>query len=157
MKIRNGFVSNSSSSSFICLECGNEYSGRDISICDSDMYECQQGHVFCKDHLDFTLDDLNIEIEDTEEARKELIRFSEANNLPIPLSILNDKYFSAYKLGELTSAYDFPSEWCPYCQMKDISADDFLAYTLKHTTVEDIMLKLRHEFGDYTNFKKYIK
>jgi len=51
MKIRKGFVSNSSSSSFICDVCGNIEAGWDMSIDEADMVECVKGHVLCKDHI----------------------------------------------------------------------------------------------------------
>ena len=50
MKIRKGFVSNSSSSSFICLVCGTVESGMDASPSDFGMSECVHGHTFCNGH-----------------------------------------------------------------------------------------------------------
>ena len=46
MKVRNGFVSNSSSSSFVCNICGAIESGYDASIKDFDMEMCENGHEF---------------------------------------------------------------------------------------------------------------
>ena len=51
MKIRKGFVSNSSSSSFICDVCGTAESGWDYSLSDAGMYECENGHTFCESHI----------------------------------------------------------------------------------------------------------
>ena len=51
MKIRSGFVSNSSSSSFICDVCGRMESGWDASLSDFEMYECENGHTLCEDEL----------------------------------------------------------------------------------------------------------
>ena len=51
MKIRNGFVSNSSSSSFICDSCGFEACGMDMSLSDAEMTECTNGHTICDSHL----------------------------------------------------------------------------------------------------------
>jgi len=51
MKVRLGFVSNSSSSSFICAVCGNILSGMDASLEDFEMFECQNGHTVCQSHL----------------------------------------------------------------------------------------------------------
>ena len=51
MKIRKGFVSNSSSSSFICDVCGNAESGMDFSVSDANMFECENGHTVCVDHM----------------------------------------------------------------------------------------------------------
>ena len=47
MKIRNGFVSNSSSSSFTCAVCNRSEGGYDASLRDFDMSECTAGHTFC--------------------------------------------------------------------------------------------------------------
>ena len=57
MKIRNGFVSNSSSSSFVCAVCGREESGMDMSLTDCEMSECVNGHIICNDEL---LEDVKI-------------------------------------------------------------------------------------------------
>ncbi len=47
MKIRQGFVSNSSSTSFTCLLCNKEYSGWDWEI-PADWTRCEHGHHFHK-------------------------------------------------------------------------------------------------------------
>ena len=56
MKYRKDFVTNSSSSSFVCEICGRSESGYDMSLEDAGMYECVNGHVFCQDEAmtDFT-------------------------------------------------------------------------------------------------------
>lgn len=51
MKVRTGFVSNSSSSSFICDFCGREDSGFDMCIDDAEMFECEHGHTFCESEI----------------------------------------------------------------------------------------------------------
>lgn len=52
MKIRMGFVSNSSSSSFVCGVCGETASGMDVCLSDFDMTSCERGHYLCNHHLD---------------------------------------------------------------------------------------------------------
>lgn len=47
MKYRNDFVTNSSSSSFVCEICGRNESGYDMPLSDAQMYECENEHVFC--------------------------------------------------------------------------------------------------------------
>ena len=54
MKIRNGFVSNSSSSSFICNVCGGIESGYDESLRDLGMQMCEHEHYY---HTSHSLDD----------------------------------------------------------------------------------------------------
>lgn len=45
MKRRMGFVSNSSSSSFICGVCNGIESGMDLDLSDVEMFECVNGHA----------------------------------------------------------------------------------------------------------------
>ena len=51
MKIRSGFVSNSSSSSFVCDVCGASEGGYDVGLSDVGMFECGNGHTVCLDHM----------------------------------------------------------------------------------------------------------
>lgn len=53
MKIRNGFVSNSSSSSFVCEVCGEARELWDGNLTEAEMCECTNNHVMCLDHLLF--------------------------------------------------------------------------------------------------------
>jgi len=51
MKIRTGFVSNSSSSSYICEICYTATEVHDsCSLEDVGFCECENGHLFCRDH-----------------------------------------------------------------------------------------------------------
>lgn len=49
MKTRSGFVSNSSSSSYICEVCNNTESGWDLCLSEAEMFECENGHVVDED------------------------------------------------------------------------------------------------------------
>ena len=51
MKFRNGFVTNSSSSSFICQICGYVTSGWDMTSYEAGFVTCENGHEFCSEHL----------------------------------------------------------------------------------------------------------
>jgi hypothetical protein len=51
VKIRFGFVSNSSSSSFTCDVCGRNRSGWDMGLSDAYMAECRRGHMICESHI----------------------------------------------------------------------------------------------------------
>ena len=56
MKIRLGFVSNSSSSSFTCDICGHTESGWDMCLSDAEMVESRHG-MYCEEHLLKPLDE----------------------------------------------------------------------------------------------------
>ena len=49
MKVRRGFVSNSSSSSYTCEVCNETHSGWDLCIDDAGMFECENGHIIHED------------------------------------------------------------------------------------------------------------
>ena len=51
MKIRKGFVSNSSSSSFVCDVCHENISGMDLCYEEAEMFECENGHTVCEEHI----------------------------------------------------------------------------------------------------------
>ena len=51
MKIRTGFVSNSSSESFVCEICGEVGSGWDASPSEVGMSMCEHYHYFCSEHI----------------------------------------------------------------------------------------------------------
>ena len=59
MKTRAGFVSNSSSSSFICQVCGDVESGYDWSEADAGMRHCQKGHSFHLAHCEKDIHDIS--------------------------------------------------------------------------------------------------
>lgn len=50
-KFRKDFVTNSSSSSFICEVCGRKESGWDMCLSEAEMFECENGHTFCEDEV----------------------------------------------------------------------------------------------------------
>lgn len=51
MKKRSGFVSNSSSSSFICVITNEEYTSMDASLEDAEMCQCVNDHIFLEEFL----------------------------------------------------------------------------------------------------------
>lgn len=51
MKYRKDFVTNSSSSSFVCDICGAVESGWDYSLSEVGMVECVNGHTICESEM----------------------------------------------------------------------------------------------------------
>ena len=60
MKRRKGFVSNSSTSSFVCEACGVTEAGMDLTLEEACMFECEYGHVI---HMDCSTHETEIERE----------------------------------------------------------------------------------------------
>ena len=120
MKIRLKFVSNSSSSSFMCEVCGRTEGEFELSYEDAEMVSCTNGHCVCKEHL---LCD-----------EEKFVELYEEND---------DLY------------YDFPSEYCPVCQGKELSMFDLRSYAKKNGLDKEIM-NMISEMG-YKRFREGLK
>lgn len=122
MKIRRDFVTNSSSSSFVCEICGYSTGGRDMSLSEADMMECVNGHIFCSEH--------SLERPSKKEMIK-LIMENEYNSLTeeelmdMEEDILFDDYLSE------GGCYEVPECVCLICQFVEYSEEDLSAYLLK--------------------------
>lgn len=133
MKFRKDFVTNSSSSSYVCEICGRTESGWDLSLSECEMMECVNGHIFCCDealakptkkelikmilengwnnHWDDDIDDFR---DFTEE---ELIVMDE------------DELFDGF--CSESGHYNVPECLCPICNFIEYSEYDLSAYLLK--------------------------
>jgi hypothetical protein len=152
MKKRIGFVSNSSSSSFICGVCGEEFSGMDVGLSDANMIECVNKHTVCKEHLkDLTTEDKKkyLLVSDQDREYKNKITLMKSDD---EIEEAWDEYM--YDGGE----YEYPDELCPICQFEIVDVKDTLEYLLKKykLTDESILKELKNEFGSYKEFKKHI-
>ena len=180
MKVRKGFVSNSSSSSFICDVCGNDYSGMDASLEDAMMYECSNGHTFCEDHLEKFLKTLsfndikslvssfmNEELKDCKKDRRaELIGMIAIWNDFIPEDPKDYVSETIEFLVENTSKIcgdwsdrKVPEVLCPICggntNLTDKNVIDYMCFTYD-VTKEEILEKFKNEFPSVYKFYSHI-
>ena len=131
-KFRKSFVTNSSSSSFICEICGRVESGWDMGLSEAEMMECENGHTFCVDE--------SLDIPDKKELVKMILE-NEWNREYIGSG--QYKYMSETELEEYEEEdlfdkfcsdggyYEVPECVCPICQFLEYSEYDLSAYLLK--------------------------
>jgi hypothetical protein len=165
MKIRRGFVSNSSSSSFICDVCGEEYSGMDATLEDAEMIQCKNQHTICIEHLIF--DDYNVEdvIEyakrcldendklyiGCEEKREEIQEFLDGDRDNI------DCYIDSF-VSRGCEEKSIVHMFCPLCRFTSVSKDEVIRYLLKlnNTTIKELENKILSTFENYEQFDNFI-
>lgn len=164
MKIRKGFVSNSSSSSFVCDVCGNVESGYDASASEMGFANCENGHLFCEDHIVKNLTDDQIKgivkrILESGYASEDFVDLSEEDQIEELRAVITNKYMNTNSFEEYGYDNKIPAECCPICSMQSIPDSEVLTYILKahEFTRENMMEKIRRDFTDYQAFAAYIR
>ena len=161
MKYRVDFVTNSSSSSYVCEICGHEDSGFDLSLSDLGFCECENGHIIC----DNCYDDNELEkiLEKVKEDFVNKLKNEEFYNVDSE-SILNKvkKCKSIYELKyiiekDLYKYGEIPSCLCPICQNIAVSNSDLNNYKnvlLKKSdkTLKGEMLKKFETYDELNDF-----
>lgn len=160
MKIRNGFVSNSSSSSFTCDVCGTTESGMDASPSDFDMSTCVNNHTFCNDHAPESepmtpkqyRDSIKTQIESCTWMDKESIQRDIAEMEMVPDDEIEEFYNDNY------SDDGVPECQCPICTFKALSDADGFEYLKKKFSMgnQEILEAIRVHFKSYGEFKNFL-
>lgn len=161
MKIRYGFVSNSSSSSFTCDVCKDtavDYDGE----CEIEYLTCKEGHQICKKHIKSSLlkkstaqmhqvllddvDNWDHVGADERESERDSIRGMDAQEV-------EDFY------NDLTCGEELDETTCPLCSFKILSDEDLLDYLLMLTgsTKKSMIDQALKSYPNYDAFWDAIK
>lgn len=177
MKVRTGFVSNSSSSSYICEICGRSAAGWDMSPDEAEMVICKEGHLFCSHHMpcdaftkEVVIAYINnmLSLSDTEKtAIVEYLQamdaktyeectvgdtFVDMNDDSIINTVFGETELSRF-VGTKLSRYEIeeciPSEFCPICKLDVVPAEDALRYLCAKNdmSMNEITAEIRDKFA----------
>jgi hypothetical protein len=180
MKIRNGFVSNSSSSSFTCAVCGDEQSGMDLCLSECEMFECTNGHTFHEECVKadlnspkvqkaYMLDQLKAaivsatkELEKTNNSHHEYYkkRLEESTK---QLKNLEAGEVDDDELDDMCDDWEFrynaPEGVCPICTMEKFDDSDIRRYVFKRYEIDTDALKveIKEKYPTYREFQLSLK
>ena len=155
MKYKRYFVSNSSSSSFVCDLCGATASGWDASLEDCGFVQCVNGHIMCESEVPEDVVDNLVEDEWGEMCVAE-------NMCPICSfecsSNSNMKRYLLKKYG-VDEAVVFAEVKVANKRRRKLYDSEYIAYVYKlHNINEsDLLKELKEEFGTYGEFLKSIR
>ena len=161
MKIRLGFVSNSSSSSFTCDFCGEECGGMDISLSECEMFNCGSGHTVCLSHrvkvpITELLKVVTADARDGGYTHEQLKERKE----DIDACIEEDDVDELLEITHGGDAwYEAPTCLCPICQLEKVLTGDAYNYllTLVGRTREDVAAEIKGKFSKLDEVYAFIK
>lgn len=133
MKFRKDFVTNSSSSSYVCEICGRSESGWDLGLSECEMMECVNGHVFCCDEaLEKPTKEQMIKImlengwnNRWDSGIQDYRNYTEEEISAMDEDIIFEEWFTD------GGYYEVPECMCPICQFIEYSEYDLSTYLLK--------------------------
>ena len=154
MKIRKGFVSNSSSSSFVCDVCNTVEAGYDGQY-DFDTSYCNSGHNFCSDHLGYlnklTLDD-KVKVALKDERFAKTLREEELALLKKKNAFAMEDVFKRF----MESWDEVPDCICPLCSLVKIPDWAVIKYLLNKCgmTTKEVEDDLKSKYDSLEELKK---
>lgn len=152
MKFRSGFVTNSSSSSYVCEICGASEGGYDYCLSDAGMFECEHGHTFCTDHVQYDEHVLHYIINSP--------KYNENDKLKAMTALsVNDSdelkkiIVELLDFDEEEDYYEIPAALCPICNMTYIPESDMIDYLKEKFKfdITDIENEIRKKYNNIRN------
>ena len=155
MKIRTSFVSNSSSSSYVCDITGEAFEVNDGCFWDVGLRHCVNGHTYKEEFAlasiaeNLTKDDMLKALEERTDSKRECKRLRD-------LTI--DELRAEYREVTGTDGEEVPENCCPICTLNEVPIPLLVAYLLKEAraTRKETTEIIKHRFGTFDKFAKYI-
>ena len=143
-KYRKDFVTNSSSSSYVCDICGEDASGWDMGLEDAGMYECENGHTICEDEI---LEEINY---------KDYLESQIENGDVELMNRINDEDEDLEDLAyQYEIRYYLPEKYCPICQFISYSESDMYKYLSKLYNISPDVVFAKVKEGNKRRKKLY--
>lgn len=159
MKIRLGFVSNSSTSSFVCEICGHQEAGSDsVGMDEYGFIECVNNHTIC---MDEALEGLSeIEHGETEECEEYPYAVPEKYCPICNFHVLSQKDMRRYFLKEsgISEAEVFEEVKKFNKRRKKLYDAEYVRYVMEKKKIfeNDLIAELKGKFSTYSEFLESI-
>lgn len=159
MKIRLGFVSNSSSSSYVCDVTGEAFEVHDGCFRYAGLVRCVNGHIFKEEFLvqwepEYPdRDTMWTKLDEVTDSKKECAEYRKMG-----LEKLR-KVFTEKVLNYADDSYEVHQNQCPICTMAHVKDSDLIMVLLaKHgITRNQVIEEIRERFKTYEEFNCWIK
>lgn len=159
MKFRKDFVTNSSSSSFICAVCGECVSGMDLGLEDAGMLRCENGHEFCESHAVKEFSTLEAAISFFTDNPDELNEYKKDYFDEEDVSIEEVAECAVDNDADCCSRYEVPIAFCPICQFKNVYVPDGFKFLMKkyNLTEQELLVEMKQAAPTYADLAKSLK
>jgi hypothetical protein len=166
MKSRNGFVSNSSSSSFICSVCGSVESGYEASYSEFGWTSCSNNHELCDSCRNKGISDTPTFTEEIQSMKNSIKSYKQTLTDIIDKSIINENGVRLYQ-REVYEDGDYRNKMVPIEELSEYSTPSYLETTIKDLEQDLIMVEnllnvdpidyasIRDIFNRYYDFDDY--
>ena len=160
VKYRTGFVSNSSTSSYVCDICNKIFSGWDEGLEEFGLYSCRNGHTFCEEHAKEKIHYTKERLIELFEKEKSWIGEEDMKDILATIERGDEDEIEEILVEYLESGRcDVAPEQCPLCSLIEISDSDRIDYLMIRGGYDygKLLKEIRERFKNYDGFKQHLR